>query len=119
MKFIITESQKMKIFMDIYNFIEDIYDLEGHELHGEEYTGEEGIIRFYTNDYKVHFTIYLPEYWNKDTEGGLEAFNNSPLLVIDKDNSEILTNLFGLRWIEPMKKFIKDNFNIEIRAIES
>ena len=119
MKFIITESQKMKIFMDIYNFIEDIYDLEGHELHGEEYTGEEGIIRFYTNDYKDHFTIYLPEYWDKNTEKGLELFKTSPLLVIDKDNSEILTDLFGLRWIEPMKKFIKDNFNIEIKTIES
>ena len=119
MKFIITESQKMRIFMDIYNFIEDIYDLEGHELHGEEYTGDEGIIRFYTNDYKDHFTIYLPEYWNKDTEGGLEAFNKSPLLVIDSDNKELLNDLFGPRWEEPMIKFIEDNFNIKIKSIDT
>jgi len=118
MKFIITESQKMKIFMDIYNFIEDRYDLDDITIQDPSFSAQEGVIQVWTGDYDYLFTIYLPEYWNQESEGGLGAFKRSPILALNSEDYDKYNSLFGNRWIEPMKKFIEHNFEIKVKSIE-
>ena len=116
MNYKITNRQQLVIFQKIYNFIEDEIDLDEYSLQEGGVGGYEGIYELVGHDYETLFVIYMPEYWS-DTLEGLNMKEKSPSLRLEKDLEDKLSSMFGTMWHEPMKKFIKDNFNIEIKTI--
>lgn len=116
MDYKITNRQQLVIFQKIYNFIEDVIDLDEYTLLESGVGGYEGIYELINQEYESLFIIYMPEYWN-DTLEGLNMKEKSPSLRLEIDLEDKLSSMFGSMWHEPMKKFIKDNFNIEIKTI--
>jgi hypothetical protein len=117
MDYKITNRQQLIIFQKIYNFIEDVINLDEYILLKAGVGGYEGIYELTNSEYESLFIIYMPEYWSTDTKEGLEMVKKSPTLRLEIDLENKLNSLFGKMWYEPMKKFIKDNFNIEIKTI--
>jgi hypothetical protein len=117
MDYKITNRQQLIIFQKIYNFIEDVIDLDEYTLLEGGVGGYEGIYELTNSEYESLFIIYMPEYWSIDTKEGLKMVEKSPSLKVEIDLENKLNSLFGKMWYEPMKKFIKDNFNIEIKTI--
>ena len=117
MDYKITNRQQLLIFQKIYNFIEDEIDLDKYLLDEGGIGGYEGIYELVAYDYEVLFVIYMPEYWSEDTQEGLNMKEKSPILRLENDFEDKLSSMFGTMWHEPMKEFIKDNFNIEIKTI--
>ena len=116
MDYKITNRQQLVIFQKIYNFIEDVIDLDEYTLLESGVGGYEGIYELINQEYESLFIIYMPEYWS-DTLKGLNMKEKSPSLRLEIDLDDKLSSMFGSMWHEPMKKFIKDNFNIEIKTI--
>lgn len=101
----------------ITGYIEDYIDLDEYHLDEGGIGGYEGIYELVNNSYKTLFVIYLPEYWSEDTQSGLDMKEKSPILRLENDIEEHLTNMFGNMWHEPMKNFVKNNFNVQIKTI--
>ena len=118
MDYKITNRQQLVIFQKIYNFIEDEIDLDEYSLEEGGVGGYEGIYELVAYDYEVLFVIYMPEYWSEDTQEGLNMKEKSPILRLENDFERHLTNMFGKIWEEPMKRFVKNNFDIEINSID-
>jgi len=118
MEYKITNRQHLVIFNKVYNYIEDMIDTDQVHLQTERETYETGIWILMTHDYDYIFTIYFKEYWADYTEEGQKRIQESPILVLGNDYYRELTGLFGKIWVEPMKSFVKNNFNVEIKTIE-
>jgi hypothetical protein len=117
MEYKITNRQHLLIFNKVYNYIEDMIDLDEWSLIKAGVGGYEGIYELINQEYETFFVIYMPEYWSEDTQEGLNMKSKSPILRLEKDFEKHLTNMFGRIWEEPMKSFVKNNFNIEIKSI--
>ena len=136
MKFIITESQKEKIFDVMYNYIDKImpnnpyvefwYTNEfGDEEDTDFLSDETTHISAYDNDEldEPLFKIYLPSYWEyvSDEDRKNELISSSPILALDYEEKN-LNGLFNNMWHEPFKKWIKDNIpsleEIDIKTFE-
>ena len=101
----------------ITGYIEDMIDLDQVHMQTEEHTGDEGIWILMNYDYDTIFHIYFEEYWYTDTPQGQKKISESPILTLEKDYENHLTNMFGNMWHEPMKNFVKNNFNVQIKTI--
>ena len=117
MKYIVTNRQHLVIFQKIYNFIEDVIDLDEYTLLEGGVGGYEGIYELTNSEYESLFAIYMPEYWSTDTKEGLKMVEKSPSLKVEIDLENKLNSLFGKFWHEPMKNFVKNNFGVEIKSI--
>lgn len=118
MEYKITNRQHLAIFNKVYNYIEDYIDLDKYQLDEGGIGGYEGIYELVAYDYEVLFVIYMPEYWSEDTQEALNMREKSPILRLENDFERHLTNMFGKIWEEPIKKFVKHNFDIEINSID-
>lgn len=118
MKYKITNRQHLVIFNKVYDYIEDMIDLDEFTLIKGGLGGYEGLYELTNQDYETFFFIIMPEYWSNETEEGKKIISESPLLRIEKDYERELNGLFGKIWIEPMKTFVKRNFGIEIKTID-
>ena len=118
MEYKITNRQHLLIFNKVYNYIEDMIDTDQVHLQTDKDTGEEGIWVLMTHDYDIIFFIYFREYWSEDTQEGLNMKAKSPILRLEKDFDDHLTKLFGPIWKEPMKTFVKRNFEVDIKTID-
>ena len=117
MKYIISNRQHLKLFNIITSYIEEMIDLDQvHKQTGED-IGEEGIWILMTHDYDSIFYIYFEEYWNPYNPEGQKKISESPILNLEKDYENHLTNMFGKLWHEPMKNFVKNNFDVQIKTI--
>jgi hypothetical protein len=117
MEYKITNRQHLVIFNKVYDYIEDMIDLDEFTLIKGGLGGYEGLYELTNQDYKTFFFIFMPEYWSNETEEGKKIISESPLLRIEKDYENHLTNMFGKLWHEPMKEFVKNNFNVQIKTI--
>ena len=123
MKYIVTESQKQKIFNTIYNYIEDLFppgmtisyfdDFE--EVNFPENIKHIDSIAFYNDDFDRQFTIYLGNYWNPHYFEGRDRIKQSPILSINEtDIKNQLDGLFGNHWREPFLKWFEHNYEHEL-----
>ena len=126
MKVLITEN---KLFDSIYNYIEDMFDVSNIDYfhpttwNDDEYYDEENphIREFFYHTYEGHYDedgvafVYIQkEYYNNEPSN--KSFRNqTPILIVN--DYEKLTNMFGNRWIEPMKEWFKDNFDLPVKTI--
>jgi hypothetical protein len=101
----------------ITSYIEDMIDLDQVYMGKGEHTGDEGIWILMSHDYDSIFYIYFEEYWNPNTPEGQKKISESPILTLEKDYEKELNNMFGNKWHEPMKNFVKNNFGVEIKTI--
>ena len=101
----------------ITSYIEDMIDLDQVFMGKGIHTGDEGIWILMSHDYDNIFFIYFKEYWNPDTPEGQKKILESPILTLEKDYEKELNNMFGNKWHEPMKNFVKNNFGVEIKTI--
>jgi hypothetical protein len=115
MKYIISNRQHLKLFNIITSYIEDMIDFD--QVYLDKNTGEEGLWILSTHDYDYVFFIYFEEYWHPYNPEGQKKISESPILVLENDYFQHLTNMFGNMWHEPMKNFVKNNFNVEIKTI--
>ena len=127
MKFIITENQKMLIQQKIYNFVEDLVPDDFYIMY---YKNNENVDKpkklsdidsfELIDDIYVVFRVYLPNYWTLSARNKIE---NSPTLQMSLKKEELLNSLFGDRWHESIKYWVKYNLNdvlpepIEIKSI--
>jgi hypothetical protein len=105
------------LFQRIYNYIEDYIDLDEYGLVEGGIGGYEGIYELSNSEYEELFVIYMPEYWSDDTQEGLNMKEKSPIIRLEMEFERHLNSMFGHLWEEPLNKFVKDNFEIEIKSI--
>ncbi len=117
MKYIISNRQHLKLFNIITSYIEEMIDLDQVHMQTGEDIGEEGIWILMTHDYDSIFYIYFEEYWHPYNPEGQKKISESPILNLEKDYENHLTNMFGNMWHEPMKNFVKNNFDVQIKTI--
>ena len=117
MKYIISNRQHLKLFNIITSYIEEMIDLDQVHMQTGEDIGEEGIWILMTHDYDSIFYIYFEEYWHPYNPEGQKKISQSPILTLEKDYENHLTNMFGNMWHEPMKNFVKNNFDVQIKTI--
>ena len=117
MKYIISNRQHLKLFNIITSYIEKMIDLDQVHMQTGEDIGEEGIWILMTHDYDDIFYIYFEEYWHPYNPEGQKKISESPILNLEKDYENHLTNMFGNMWHEPMKNFVKNNFDVQIKTI--
>ena len=118
MEYKITDLQYFKLQNKILDYIEEYIDLDKFRLEEGGVGGYEGIYEL-TDDDDTLFVIYTQEYWSDDTQEGRDRIKNSPILKVGKDFERHLNKMFGNNlWQDALKKFIKYNFNIEIKKID-
>jgi len=117
MKYIISNRQHLKLFNIITSYIEEMIDLDQVHMQKGEEIGEEGIWILMTHDYDSIFYIYFEVYWHPYNPEGQKKISESPILNLEKDYQNHLTNMFGNMWHEPMKNFVKNNFDVQIKTI--
>ena len=117
MKYVITDRQNLKIFHMITGYIEEMIDLDQVYMQKGEDIGDEGVWILMNYDYDNIFYIYFEEYWYTGSQQGQKKISESPILNIEKNYENHLTNMFGKLWHEPMKEFVKNNFNVQIKTI--
>jgi len=126
MKIIITEN---KLFNSIYGYLEKTF-IEEDELHwtyaedlSDEYGNEdENLIIFYRGDWEgedysdIVFAYYAKDYFD-DSPANSHNRSQAPMLMVTKYYD--LNDMFAQHWVEPMKKWFEDKFNLPIKSITS
>ena len=123
MKVLITEN---KLFNSIYNYIDDTFDTSNLEpSHPEVWDDEEMseienpyITDFYYDtwgeDEKWVFSYYSYENYSNEPKPWKDK---SPILSVNGHDWENLSNMFGSRWKDPMKKWFEDKFELPVKTV--
>ena len=126
MKILITEN---KLSGAIYNYIEDTFDVSNIDYfhpttwNDDEYDDEENpyIREYFYHIYEGNYDedgvafVYIEEEYYSDDESTNSFREKAPILIVN--DYEKLTNMFGNYWIEPMKEWFKDNFDLPVKTI--
>jgi hypothetical protein len=118
----ITESRRDNVITNYLNEIFDIRDINwSHPIELDDETGEEFEdtlrTKFYYGsefDDNVVFRYYDKGYFRTGSEADIE----SPILSVDSEYSTGLNGYFGDTWYEPMKRWFKENFGLEVKTID-
>ena len=125
MKIIITENQLNNIEQHIYDYINELYDVDNiHYVEQEMFNFNVGEyemsdnIYFYNGDYSdgdMIFILYEKDYERIRDEKIMEG----PVLFIEDEDKIELLNQFGYLWKPVFKKWFKDNFDYEFKTIDA
>ena len=125
MKIIITENQLNNIEHHIYDYINELYDVDNiHYVEQEMFNFNVGEyemsdnIYFYNGDYSdgdMIFILYEKDYERIRDEKIMEG----PVLFIEDEDKIELLNQFGDLWKPVFKKWFKDNFDYEFKTIDA
>jgi hypothetical protein len=123
MKVLITEN---KLFDAMYNYIDETFDLSDlTTLHPDVWDDNEMedvenpyITNFYDGEYSDNpiFSYFSDEYYG-DEPTSQSWKQKSPMLEVNGYDWQNLTSMFGSHWIEPMKKWFEDKFNLPIKTV--
>ena len=125
MKIIITENQLNNIEQYIYDYINELYDVDNihyverelYDFDNDEYVMSDDT-HFYNFDYSDGETIFILY------EKGYERIRDGkimegPVLYIEDEDKIELLNQFGDLWKPVFKKWFKDNFDYEFKTIDA
>lgn len=130
MKYIITENQRDRVFQSIYTFIDNLMPKNTNiEYYYAGFTSSKNYydsLDVYDENDDVLFRIYLENYFemtdDEPSDMILKKINSCPILSVEYYYWNILNNMLGNRWKEPMKQWIIDNYpelsDIEIKTVE-
>lgn len=125
MKVLITEN---KLHNAIYQYIDGDFNKDdidwvygpNEEDDWQENPENEHFLIFYEGDYldeyesNVFFHYFDVDYY--DTE---PSRNKAPILEVLGEHAKHLDTIFGNNWVEPMKKWFEDNFNLPVNTVSS
>jgi len=121
MRYIITESKLESVIIESLNEIFDINKMSSqHPLKYDEFGNEfEDVSRFQflienNGDEKDCFRWHGCKYFSPNTP----ARDLCPIVVIEDEYLQSLNGFFGNNWIEPFKKWFKENFGLSVKTIE-
>jgi hypothetical protein len=125
MKIIITENQLNNIEQHIYDYINELYDVDNinyveqelYDFDVREYVMSDDI-NFYNGDYSDGETIFIlyKEGYERIRDGKILE---GPVLFIEDENKIELLNQFGDLWKPVFKKWFKDNFDYKFKSIDA
>ena len=123
MKILITEN---RLYYAIYNYIDDTFYYPNLvTLHPDVWDDDEMddvenpyITNFYDDDTSTNpiFSYYSDEYYG-DEPSSQSWKQNAPILEVNGDDWQTLTNMFGGRWKEPMKVWFEDKFKLPVKTV--
>ncbi len=129
MEYIITES---KLFNAIYQYLDSylnpseidwVYGSNEDE-DNEEYPDDENFLIFFKGDWNgedysdIVFNYFDVDYY--EDEPSEQSFRNqAPILEVMGEYGEHLNTVFDDHWVEPMKKWFQDNFNLPVKSLST
>jgi len=125
MKIIITENQLNEMEQHIYDYINELYDVDNinyveqelYDFDVREYVMSDDI-NFYNGDYSDGETVFIlyKEGYERIRDG--KILEGPVLFIEDEDKIELL-NQFGDLWKPVFKKWFKDNFDYKFKSIDA
>lgn len=126
MKVKITEN---KLFNSIYNYIDKtfnpsemdwVYGADEDEYGYPDIDNEnENFLIYYKGDWQgeydsdIVFHYFEKEYYDKYSS----FYNEAPILEVIGEYGEHLDEMFQEHWLEPMKKWFEDKFNLPVNTV--
>lgn len=132
MKVIITEN---RVFDSIYKYLDKKFDPSeinwvygiGEDEYG--YTDinieNENFLIFYKGEWEgeydsdIVFHYFDVDYYDKNDPSHKPFRDQSPILEVMSKNAEHLDTMFDNHWVEPMKKWFQDNFNLPVKTVSA
>ena len=127
MKVIITES---KLFNTIYDHIDETNDrndidwVYGPNEEGDDWQenpDDENFLIFFKGEWygedesDIIFNYFDVDYYDEHTVGTWR--DKAPILEVMGEYAEHLNSMFGNHWVEPMKKWFQDKFNLPVKTV--
>ena len=128
MKVIITES---KLFNTIYDHIDETNDrndidwVYGPNEEGDDWQenpDDENFLIFFKGEWygedesDIIFNYFDVDYYT-DTPSEKPFRDEAPILEVIGEYAEHLNSMFGNHWVEPMKKWFQDKFNLPVKTV--
>ena len=130
MEYIITES---KLFNAIYQYIDSYLnpsEMDWVYGFGEDEDGysdmdieDENFLIFYKGEYEgeensdIVFNYFDVDFYNENDPSHKPFRNQAPILEVMGEYGEHLVTMFDDHWVEPMKKWFQDNFNLPVKSV--
>jgi hypothetical protein len=132
MEYIITES---KLFNAIYQYIDSYLnpsEMDWVYGYGEDEDGysdmdieDENFLIFYKGEYEgeensdIVFNYFDVDFYNENDPSHKPFRNQAPILEVMGEYGEHLDTVFDDHWVEPMKKWFQDNFNLPVKSLST
>lgn len=129
MKYVVTES---KLFNAIYQYLDSylnpnemdwVYGIGSDEDGYEDIDkDDENFLIFFKGEWNGEdYTDIVFNYFDVDyyeDEPSTKSFRNqAPTLEVMGEYGEHLNTMFDDHWVEPMKKWFQDNFNLPVKSV--
>lgn len=112
MNYSITES---KLDKTIYNYIDNLFEDLNHKYGEDDYGNEmESGIQFYFGDYGEEDAFY----WYGVDYFDYSSCERCPIAEFDSELENKLNSLFDDKWHTPFKKWLKDNYSLDVKTIQ-
>lgn len=130
MNILINES---KLFNSIYNYIDKtfnpsemdwVYGID-YDSEGNEDVEDENFLIFYKGDWQgeddsdVVFHYFDVNFYSKNDPSHKPFRDQSPILEVIGEYGKHLDEMFEGHWVEPMKNWFQDNFNLPVKTVSS
>ena len=132
MEYIITES---KLFNAIYQYLDSYLnpsEMDWVYGYGEDEDGysdmdieDENFLIFYKGEYEgeensdIVFNYFDVDFYNENDPSHKPFRNQAPILEVMGEYGEHLDTVFDDHWVEPMKKWFQDNFNLPVKSLST
>ena len=123
MKVILTED---KLFNTIYKYIDSYFDVNditmdnGLTEDGDNYD-EDFFVFYYGEWHGEYYTDMVLNYFTVnyygDDPSSVPSRNRAPILEVMGEYAKHLDDMFNGYWVEPMKKWFQDNYNLPVKTV--
>lgn len=129
MKYVIKES---KLFNAIYRYLDSYLNpneidwVYGDSIDEDGYVvgGDENFLMFFKGEWNgeddtdIVFYYFTVDYYGNYPSSGSHK-DKAPILEVMGKYAEHLDTIFDNLWIEPMKKWVQDNFNLPVKSVST
>ena len=123
MKIIIQESRLEKFIFEYFYKLFNVAEInlrhpwEMDSDEHEEYEDQTRTVFYYGNEFNDDIVFYYYDKGYFTPESRMDE--NCPLIVVEDEYKNILDGYFGKNWHEPFKKWFKENFDMNIKTIDT
>jgi hypothetical protein len=124
MKYILSENRIEKVIFEYFDKTYDLSDINyTNNYTYDDETGEEyedpNVITFYKGDYQGTYDsmvtfVWVDKYYYDDDDSW---FNIAPILEVHEDQARVFDSFFGDLWLNPMKKWFNENFQLPVNTV--
>jgi hypothetical protein len=132
MEYVIKES---KLFNAIYQYLDSYLnpsEMDWVYGYGEDEDGysdmdieDENFLIFYKGEYEgeensdIVFNYFDVDFYDENDPSHKPFRNQAPILEVMGEYGEHLDTVFDDHWVEPMKKWFQDNFNLPVKSLST